>query len=252
MTKRAPLPGDRAGYDTVVYPKGGWRGRMPPWPEAVQPVLTWWGLALPHSGHLVVIDPSISQQQAAAIVDDLSPGKHPRILRRFAFAASFIAASPAVAAALVLQIPGWTPLAVALCLVATFLLVGAIGSWKIFTKYQQRTGDGSRSVPAHVGAGLDESLYRLVRHLNSYRDASQDTQDSIRAFLAALADVDHLPADELTALCDEFSGWDRRSTESIRRAGARMWAELPRATSRGQWSWRDLHDLIAEESRRAK
>jgi hypothetical protein len=216
-------------------------------------VFSWWGAAWPHTGHLVVGGPAVAQREAPRLLEALRGDddlRHPRLVAVVVTAvmpAALILAGFAVywSSGSVELATGWISLGLSWLGVSVVI-------WRAGLEGRERRADhhaeGSRPAPFHVRAGMDEDLWSLVHHLNSYRRADPETAEAIRR--CCPPSPTPCPGDEqlLAELAAEFSGWHERPPAVIRAAAARVWAGIPRAeTSPASWSWPDLTALAQSE-----
>jgi hypothetical protein len=162
---------------------------MPAWLSA-RPVLSWWGAALPRTGKLIVVHPTLAQTDVPAVLEDMRGDRNPKGQLRFTLAVTGLAPALIIGAVVVYRTTGVPLAAIALWAVALFLLPVVIGGWKRWSEDRDHQASlVRRAAPVTVGTALDAELWAIVRHFNSYRRPDQDSADAIRVLLAALTQL---------------------------------------------------------------
>jgi hypothetical protein len=76
--------------------------------------------------------------------------------------------------------------------------------------------------------GVDDTLWNLVRHLNSYRHSDEDTAAAVRGLLWALAHTDDRAEHQelVVELAQQFRGWSEHPPEVLRAATSQVWQRI--------------------------
>jgi hypothetical protein len=212
------LPGDRDNWQLV--------GRMPSWEKADR-VTSWWGgMYAGDPWTLTVIHPRFEDRMASERSLAIANWEDRAFMQRmsviFAIVLGVLGAGVWTAAFFVTGLGWWLLLAVVGC-VPLSLASSATAS----LLRARREGP-----PAEVAwrPGVNETVWGLVRHLNSYRNAAPETKAAVRALLWALAHTEpgHPEHDVLIrGLADDLRGWDEHDAETLHTAATRLWATIP-------------------------
>ncbi|MCI2422487.1 hypothetical protein MOQ72_34175 [Saccharopolyspora sp. K220] len=196
---------------------------MPPW-EAARPTFSSWGAVFQEDEGwtLAVVDPRIPVDESRERVAALNEWVNWRGDRRWWI---WLAGGITLACALLIWVAAAVPetsmkIPVMIGVVLPLVGIPAITAWR------KALSAPKRPCEVMLRGAVDARLWRLVRHLNSYRNVEPDHVDAVRGLLWALAHT--TPRAELVNdLSERFAGWSEHDAPAIRSAAAQIWANIP-------------------------
>jgi hypothetical protein len=163
-------------------------GRMPPDPPE-ETIDTWWGAVVCHDHadaplRLLVVDPGIPTHQVSWYIEKVDAGTRavpPRLARRIRWISTAVASACFLALMTeFVYFPDHLNALSRILLVTLFvLLVMSVGTALAGPRTDRHLTQSAEATPQSAGVrekvGVSSGLYRLVLHLNSYREVDDKT-----------------------------------------------------------------------------